>query len=119
MVAIMGSSTELELEVIALILQRLCHFLVGYRPVTELVVEIIVAILKVDTNRFLFGFTNDVRVGVTMTNINEAADVTDHFGELVGFLPSRRERANAATTGAADCPTGRVFGDFVFGFDLG
>jgi hypothetical protein len=44
--------------------------------------------------------------------------VADHFGELVGFLPSRRERTNASTAGTADRPTCRILGDFVFGFDL-
>ncbi len=86
------------------------HVGVCQRPVAEEIVQIVFAVLQINLQRLRrgFGFANQAGIRPTAADVCEAADVAQHLTELVRFLPSRGECANAAGRNAAHGPLLRI-----------
>lgn len=77
-------------------LQRDIHLKIRQPPVAVCVVEIVRAVLQKYADRFPFRLADQRRVNVTAADVGEAADVAEHFAELVRTFPRDREGTNAA-----------------------
>src|SRR6266852_5430392 len=72
----------LEAVVVAPELQRGRHLLVRERPVPELVVEVVRAVLEEDADRPDRSLPDERGVDVSAADVREAADVADDLAEL-------------------------------------
>src|SRR5262249_14185374 len=97
-----------ELVFIPRELQSGRHLLIGQRPVAMLVVQVVGAVLEEDTDRLPLRLANDARIYVPAADVNEAADVAEHFAEQVRPFPGYCERTDAAGADAANRPPGGV-----------
>src|SRR5215468_1735359 len=103
MVAVVGALAVVEFDVVFTECQSRKHLLVGERPVAKIIIEIVTAILQKYAQRFFVATAADhTGVGIAAANVGEAADVREHFAELVGPLPGNSERTDSATRHAAD-----------------
>src|SRR5262245_21890966 len=73
--AIVPLRAHLVLVVVFLEFQRQSHLLVGQRPVAVLVIQVFLASLEENADRFRRGLANSTRIDVAAANIREAADV--------------------------------------------
>src|SRR5215813_11015212 len=107
----MLADPEDVVHVVPLLRKRLHHAIVLHKPVAILVVAgtvrrkcaiVIASVLQKDADRFLLALANDVGIGVAAPQIDEAADGAEHLAELIGPVPSYRERSDRSGTGPAD-----------------
>ncbi len=68
---------------------------IGQRPIAEQIVEIILAVLQINLDRFgvTVGFTNEAGIGPTATDVCKAPDMTENFAELIRLFPGGGECA--------------------------
>src|SRR4051812_9872595 len=102
MAAVVGAVAVFEAAVVAGELQGGSHFLIRERPVAELIVQIVRAVLQEDAERFVLGLANLFRINVSATDVGKATDVAEDFAKRVGPFPGDGESANAAAGNAAD-----------------
>src|SRR5262249_25789644 len=74
---------------------------------------IVAAVLKKDTDRFLFALQHDIRVLMPAPDISEASDNAENLPELRRPLPCYGERRDRAGTGAGDAMLLRISRDVV------
>jgi hypothetical protein len=114
MVSIMASSAVNEFYVVITEFESSVHLFVGQRPIAVLVIKISAAVLEEYAQGFgVAAFSDECRVVVASANVGKAADVAEHFAELIGAFPGYCESADASTAIAADCSSVRVAGDVV------
>ena len=102
---------EDELKVIVHVAQGGGHLLIAEWPVAMRIVEIIATVLQPEAEGFGFGGADQIRVGVTASDVGEGADGGEDFAELVGSLPGGGESADATAAGAAKSALGWVAGE--------
>ena len=90
-VAVVRAFAIVELDIVILEFERGEHLLVCQPPVSVLVVQVVGAVLKVDPNRLFLGLADDPGIGVTVSDVGKAADVTEHFAELIRAFPGDGE----------------------------
>src|SRR5262245_12471973 len=102
------------------------HGLVGQGPIAMLVIQIVLAVLQEDADRFLRSLANHCLVVMPALaqrrpagDVGEAADPGQHLAEFIRALPGDGEGADAATADAANGPAGGVVAQFVTLFDFG
>jgi hypothetical protein len=83
-------------EIIVHVLKAGLHHAISQRPITELIVQIIDAIQKVNTDRLPFRYAQKIRVGISTMNVDKCADPAEHFVELIWALPGRCKGTNTA-----------------------
>ena len=104
-----------EFVIVARELQRFCQCQICLRPVAVGVVQIVLAVLHENPDRFLGSLANQRRVIVaafascrSVSDVREAADPRQNFAELCGTLPCNSPRTDAAAADTADGSAGRV-----------
>ena len=80
------------------------------RPAAADAAVVVASVLQVNAQRLLLALADEVGVGVTAAQVDEAADQAEHFAELVRPLPGHSERRDRAGTGAADAALLRRLG---------
>ena len=118
MISVVTALPPIQFDVIVFEFQGRIHLLVRQRPIAMLIVQIVVSVLKVNSNRLHVGFSNEARVSVSVADVGEATDMADNFSKFVWSLPSNGERADSATTGSTDRTAARIIGDVVLLFDF-
>ena len=95
------------------------HGLVGHPPVTAIDVEIVLTILKENTERFGFGFADEGRVVVTASKADVGADHGVDAAEVIGSFPGGGEGGDGAGGSSAEGAVIGVGGDVIFVGDEG
>src|SRR4051812_24064517 len=114
MFAIVATVSQLELVIVTFELQRSRHLLIGQRPVAMKIVEVVLAILKEDSNRLFGRFADESGVIVPLSDVGKASDLTEDFMEQIGPFPRDRPRTDPAGTDPANGAPIGISGDFIF-----
>ena len=95
-------------HVVAGVLERRQHVLVGDEPAAGVVVQVVPAVLQEDANRLRLGLADQHREAVAAAQAHVGADGAEHAPERVGPLPGGDERRDGAAAVAGDRAVVRI-----------
>ena len=100
----MATGTHCELIVIPDEFECRRHVLIRQRPVAVEIVEIVLTVLKKDSERLWVSLSNERGIDMAAPDVREAADVTDYLAEGIGPLPCDGEGGDAPGAVSANGP---------------
>ena len=108
MFAVVAFSANDEGRIVTCVFERRRYILIGDIPASGVEIQVVLAVLQKNTQRFGLGFANQRRVNLAAAQIRETADEAQHAMKGVGPVPCRRERSDTAGARAGDGAVVRI-----------